>query len=1023
MVDNTSHGRKNIVGEFLKCEFCKKKFSVYAQWAAHSGSLKCNNCLNKKISNSTGIFKPNFSTIYSRKCKKCYNPFKQLVSQRSCVDSFCKYCVDNKYEIKNFTHYDKSLTDFTYFAGSTTQPGVRVSDTNFKLQDLNIQKLRKISGNIVPIFDQLKNFLTCCLCNKQFSSCASFSVSVGRIWCYDCCKKDVNYMREFNEQHKSINIFKYNDINCSVMEQAVDFSELVDPVDGSKVITCVSNNKRCVINSTYPTKDIHNGGIDPIWTVTVPTPGLSTSPWQTSKPSETTNKVITQEYSITTKGNANEGSSHSKATVNYKCDFCFKIENVDKGLIVFKNKIKCLPCTNKHRQKIFGEIQCDYCQVHFNVYNTFQAAGGLIKCFKCVLFHEYNICQGMNGLVANTPQSYKHDIQCGCLNPNCSFNVPSDLVSNQCNCIAPVCLYDLSNVTIKNTTGFVPHGTLAEWGGPYNIVANFDYLQLCKHLKNHKHNCTGARIVVPTKLNLPLWQFYLANYWDHQLIAFLHCGFPLNTRPDAYIKSGPITNHSSAVKFSTHIDHYLETEQAHRAILGPYSEPPLQGMHFSPMLTRPKQGSNKRRVIVDLSWPLDASINSAVAADSYMGTPFSLKFPTVDDIAERIVSLQGNCVLYKVDLQRAFRQLKLDPKDIINTGLFHNELHYVDVSVPFGYRHGSMACQRFTDAIRYIMHKHGFTIFNYIDDLIGCEKPHQANASFQFLLKLLHTLGVPISIDKLYYPQSEVQCLGIDINTSSGSMQIPAPKMATIYEQCLQWYSKVSATRNQLQSLLGTLLYVHKCVKPARIFVNRILCVLRSAPSKGYIPLTVEFHRDIRWFLTFLHHFNGRVIFDKIRAAPVHTLFLDACLSGMGGCCGAWVYHCVIPPYLILDPTLFIVHLEMLNILVALRLWSKQLACTSVLIYCDNIAAVTVCQTGRTQDTFLAAAVRNIWLTLATNDISAHFTHITGKNNIVADVLSRWHLPRAPKHKLFQHIPYPIWHHVTPELCLVDYNI
>ena len=38
--------------------------------------------------------------------------------------------------------------------------------------------------------------------------------------------------------------------------------------------------------------------------------------------------------------------------------------------------------------------------------------------------------------------------------------------------------------------------------------------------------------------------------------------------------------------------------------------------------------------------------------------------------------------------------------------------------------------------------------------------------------------------------------------------------------------------------LSGSLLYIHKCVSPARLFVNRILATLREAPDNGPINLT-----------------------------------------------------------------------------------------------------------------------------------------------------------------------------------------
>ena len=156
--------------------------------------------------------------------------------------------------------------------------------------------------------------------------------------------------------------------------------------------------------------------------------------------------------------------------------------------------------------------------------------------------------------------------------------------------------------------------------------------------------------------------------------------------------------------------------------MGPFKTPPYNSLHCSPMLTRPKAWCTNRRVIVNLSWPHGKS----VCNDIYLGTNFQLKFPSVDDITARVQKLNSNCLLYKIDLQRAFRHLKLDPRDINKTGLQFVGEYYVDTAVPFGYRHGSVFMQRVTDSLSCIMHKNSYFISNYIDDLIGCDKPEVA---------------------------------------------------------------------------------------------------------------------------------------------------------------------------------------------------------------------------------------------------------------------------------------------------------
>ena len=76
------------------------------------------------------------------------------------------------------------------------------------------------------------------------------------------------------------------------------------------------------------------------------------------------------------------------------------------------------------------------------------------------------------------------------------------------------------------------------------------------------------------------------------------------------------------------------------------------------------------------------------------------------------------------------------------------------------------------------------------------------------------------------------------------------------------------------------LLYVHKCVKPARAFLNRMLALLRSGHAAQKITLTPEFKRDLKWFNKFLPLYNGVSLYDH---KPIdHTRKLDACLTGLG---------------------------------------------------------------------------------------------------------------------------------------------
>ena len=88
--------------------------------------------------------------------------------------------------------------------------------------------------------------------------------------------------------------------------------------------------------------------------------------------------------------------------------------------------------------------------------------------------------------------------------------------------------------------------------------------------------------------------------------------------------------------------------------------------------------------------------------------------------------------------------------------------------------------QMVSDVLRYIMHKQGFYLFNYIDDLVGCDEPSVADKAFVFLKKRLVDLNLTISIEKLYEPQTMVPCLGINVNIATGELTIPREKFSDI---------------------------------------------------------------------------------------------------------------------------------------------------------------------------------------------------------------------------------------------------
>ena len=104
-----------------------------------------------------------------------------------------------------------------------------------------------------------------------------------------------------------------------------------------------------------------------------------------------------------------------------------------------------------------------------------------------------------------------------------------------------------------------------------------------------------------------------------------------------------------------------------------------------------------------------------------------------------------------------------------------------------------------------------------------------------------------------------------------------------------------------------------------------------------------------------------------------------------------------------------IVQLEALNIVVASKVWAEAWANKQIHIFCDNMAVVEVLNTGKARDSVLDMCARNIWLISAMFNIQFKFTHIPGKQNSLADLLSRWDGQPGDYDKLLTLCPHPYW--------------
>ncbi|CAC5393055.1 unnamed protein product [Mytilus coruscus] len=230
------------------------------------------------------------------------------------------------------------------------------------------------------------------------------------------------------------------------------------------------------------------------------------------------------------------------------------------------------------------------------------------------------------------------------------------------------------------------------------------------------------------------------------------------------------------------------------------------------------------------------AINGYIDKDSYLGNEVHLKYPNVDALVELIKKHGRNCLIFKRDLSRAYRQIFIDLHDVHLVGYKWNDHLYFDRVLSMGLRSAAHICQRVTNAVAFMFRQMGFDIVNYLDDFAGVESVDRADKAYIELKRLLDSCGLEESFHKAVSPSTRMEFLGIICDTSKLLLQIPDDKLKDIQEILHFWTNKRSAKLRDIQSLVGKLNFMASCVRPGRVFMSRLLNWLRSAYDQtGYI--------------------------------------------------------------------------------------------------------------------------------------------------------------------------------------------
>lgn len=244
----------------------------------------------------------------------------------------------------------------------------------------------------------------------------------------------------------------------------------------------------------------------------------------------------------------------------------------------------------------------------------------------------------------------------------------------------------------------------------------------------------------------------------------------------------------------------------------------------------------------------------------------------------------------------------MDPHEYHLLGMCIDGQFYFHTVMPFALRSATLACQRTTKAVSYILNEEGILVDVYIDDFYGAETQDLADLSFDRMTQLFSELGLQSSPDKDTPPTHEMTCLGVCINTLSMTLTVPDFRLEDLQDLLSSWLNKTHFSKREFQQLFGKLASFTACVRSGRAFSCRLINALRSCfarPRHQQHPVTDALRGDLVWWKHFLQRYNGVSVIPTNATVSNPDLFAcDACLDACGAVCFGEFFHVPFPSFI-----------------------------------------------------------------------------------------------------------------------------
>ncbi len=404
-----------------------------------------------------------------------------------------------------------------------------------------------------------------------------------------------------------------------------------------------------------------------------------------------------------------------------------------------------------------------------------------------------------------------------------------------------------------------------------------------------------------------------------------------------------------------------------------------------------EKGDGKWRRITDLSRPKVGNLNE------FAKHPTKFHFSSVDDAVKFIFKCGPKYVVAsKFDIKAAFRHVPINPDHWHLFGFWWDGHYYVDLRMCFGLALAPWVFWRISNYIaRTAVNSYDVEHSEpYIDDFLVLssgvtleEAMDNAVLDHEQFRACLTDMGWPIAENKVVPPCRDLVFLGIRINIAERQLSLPEGKLHKILELLQVFMDRTTATKREVERLIGKLNFAAKVVKGGRTFLRRMIDLINEYEDHDdVVTLTDEFRADMDWWLRFSSQWNGKAIMIDPTPIGEQRFVTDA---SNWGCCAVFDQQFFVQPHCQLTAGWHINETECLSVYLAAKRWGSEWANKHLLVESDNMATVSAINKGSLPSRRIMAMLRDLFWLSALHNFHITARHISGVTNRLADAGSR----------------------------------